>query len=199
LRALVKHKNRNWDEFLHFATFSFNTSFNARIGHTPHFVDHGYEANLPGKLPMFLLNQESKVNIPQDISPYCNDLFSKTQLCHQLVQSNLETANEKHSKIEDMPEFFEVNEFVWLFNPVRHVGVHPSFKTFWEGPFEVLSKKSSSFQNSRSWKTIKHSNSLCSQTQTMFHITIDWGKMLGNSAFPNFLWASGEGSGKFCS
>ena len=142
LRALAKHKNRNWDEFLHFATFSFNTSFNARIGHTPHFVDHGYEANLPGKLPMFLLNQESKVNVPQDISPYCNDLFSKTQLCHQLVQSNLETANEKHSKIEDMPEFFEVNEYVWLFNPVSHVGVHPSFKTYWEGPFSVIEKKS---------------------------------------------------------
>jgi hypothetical protein len=69
-------------------------------------------------------------------------LFSKTQLCHQLVQSNLETANEKNSKIEDMPEFFEVNGYVWLFNPVSHVGVPPSFKTYWEEPFSVIEKKS---------------------------------------------------------
>jgi hypothetical protein len=142
LRSLVKQKSRNWDEFLHFATFAFNTSFNARIGHTPYFVSHGYEANLPGKLPMFLLNHENQFEIPQDISPYCNDLFAKTQFCHQLVQSNLEKANEKHSKIEDMPEYFEVNEFVWLFNPVSHIGVHPSFKTYWEGPFTVIQKKS---------------------------------------------------------
>jgi len=91
---------------------------------------------------MFLLNQENKMDIPEDISPYCSDLFSKTEFCHQLVQSNLEKANEVHTKIEDMPNFFEVGEFVWLFNPVRHSGEHISFKTFWEGPFAVLEKKS---------------------------------------------------------
>jgi hypothetical protein len=142
LRSMVKHKNRNWDEYLHLAIFAFNTSFNSRIGHTPYFVDHGYEANLPGKLPMFLLNQENKMEIPEDTTPYCNDLFTKTQFCHQLVQSNLEKANEVHAKIEDMPDYFRVGEFVWLFNPVRHSGEHSSFKTFWEGPFEILSKKS---------------------------------------------------------
>jgi hypothetical protein len=142
LKSMVKQKTRNWDEFLHFAVFAFNTSFNSRIGHTPFMVDHGYEANLPGKLPMFLLNQEQKMEIPQEISPYCSDLFSKAEFCHQLVQSNLERANEVHTKIEDMPKFFEVGEFVWLFNPVRHSGEHPSFKTFWEGPFSVLEKKS---------------------------------------------------------
>jgi hypothetical protein len=41
-----------------------------------------------------------------------------------------------------MPNFFEVGEFVWLFNPVRHSGEHTSFKTFWEEPFAVLEKKS---------------------------------------------------------
>ena len=46
---MVKQKNRNWDEYLHLAIFAFNTSFNSPIGHTPYFVDHGYEANLPGK------------------------------------------------------------------------------------------------------------------------------------------------------
>jgi hypothetical protein len=142
LRSLVKLKSRNWDEFLHFAVFAFNSSFNSTIGHTPHFVDHGYEANLPGKLPMFLLNQENKMEIPQEISPYCSDLFSKVQFCHELVQTNLEKANQKHSLIEDMPNYFEVGEFVWLFNPVRHVGSHSSFKTFWEGPFSVIEKKS---------------------------------------------------------
>jgi len=142
LRSMVKQKSRNWDEFLHFAVFAFNTSFNARIGHTLFMVDHGYEANLPGKFPMFLLNQENKMDIPEDISPYCSDLFSKTEFCHQLVQSNLEKANEVHTKIEDMPNCFEVGEFVWLFSPVRHSGEHISFKTFWEGPFAVLEKKS---------------------------------------------------------
>ena len=83
LRSMVKQRSRNWDEYLHFATFAFNTSFNARIGHTPFSVDHGYEANLPGKLPMFLLNQENKLAVPQNLSPYCTDLYNKTQFCHQ--------------------------------------------------------------------------------------------------------------------
>jgi len=51
-------------------------------------------------------------------------------------------ANEKHAKIEDIPNYFEKGEFVWLFNPVRHAGEHPSFKTFWEGPFSIVEKKS---------------------------------------------------------
>jgi len=53
LKSLVKQKSRNWDEFLHFAVFAFNSSFNSTIGHTPHFVDHGYEANLPGNYQCF--------------------------------------------------------------------------------------------------------------------------------------------------
>ena len=36
----------------------------------------------------------------------------------------------------------EIGDFVWLFNPVRHVGAHSSFKSFWKGPFSVIEKKS---------------------------------------------------------
>jgi len=125
------------------------------------------------------------MEIPEDTTPFCNDLFSRTQFCHQLVQSNLEKANEIHAKIEDMPELFGVGEFVWLFNPGRYSGEHPTFKTLWESPFEVLAKKKPcTFQNTRSGKTNQYSNSLCSQTQTLFQITSCWGKMCRIPTFP---------------
>jgi len=102
---------------------------------------------------MFLLNQENKMEIPEDTTPFCNDLFSRTQFCHQLVQSNLEKANEIHAKIEDMPDLFGVGEFVWLFNPGRYSGEHPTFKTLWESPFEVLAKKKAlCFSKYKKWE-----------------------------------------------
>ena len=55
IRSLVKTENKQWDKFLPFALFAFNTSYNNQTGFTPFFVNHGFEANLPGQTTMSLI------------------------------------------------------------------------------------------------------------------------------------------------
>ena len=48
LRSLAKQDKYNWDCKLPYAVFALNTSFNKRTGFTPFWINHGFEANLPG-------------------------------------------------------------------------------------------------------------------------------------------------------
>ena len=63
IRSLVKTENKQWDKFLPFALFAFNTSYNNQTGFTPFFVNHGFEANLPGQTTMSLIakNMEDEI------------------------------------------------------------------------------------------------------------------------------------------
>ena len=82
IRALVKENHSNWDQFLPYALFSFNTSFNHTIGCSPFFANHGYEPNLPGKLPMALANEHSQTETITEPNQYCQDLFEKISKTH---------------------------------------------------------------------------------------------------------------------
>ena len=52
LRSLVRTEFNQWDNFLPFALFAFNTSYNNQTGFTPYFINHGFEANFPGQTMM---------------------------------------------------------------------------------------------------------------------------------------------------
>jgi len=66
--------------------FAFNTSYNNRTGFTPFYINHRFEANLPGQLPMAMHHQEATKEITILPSSYCAEVLSKFQTCFQLVK-----------------------------------------------------------------------------------------------------------------
>ena len=100
--------------------FAFNTSYNNRTGFTPFYINHGFEANLPGQLPMAMHQQEATKQITILPSSYCAEVLTKFQTCFQLVLQNLSAASMKHTNVQDVPKYFSVGDEVLLFSPVLH-------------------------------------------------------------------------------
>ena len=91
-----------------FVLFAFNTSFNKRTGFTPFWINHGFEANLPGQIPMTLTATENKNETKISPSSYCANLITNMQQAFQLVQQNLTQANLQHPNIQDIPHTFQI-------------------------------------------------------------------------------------------
>ena len=105
LRSLATHDKYNWDCKLQYVVFAFNTSFNKRTGFTPFnfWMNHGFEANLPGQIPMTLVAADSNNKTRVSQTSYCADLFFNMHQAFQLVQQNLTQANLQHTIIQDIP------------------------------------------------------------------------------------------------
>ena len=80
--------------------------FNNTIGCSPFFVNDGYETNMPGKIPMALINQQLNTNIVTNTNQYCQDLFKKISESHILVQNNLKAIANSRANILDIPQIF---------------------------------------------------------------------------------------------
>ena len=138
IRALVKENHSKWDQYLPYALFAFNSSFNHTIGCSPFFANHGYEPNLPGKIPMAISNAKTQQNTVLDSNQYCSELFTKMTTAHQLVQTNLTAIADSHTKTVDIPYYFAVGDEVFLFSPVLSTSTSKSFKEFWIGPYQII-------------------------------------------------------------
>ena len=137
LRSLVQSEHKHWDKFLPYALFAFNTSYNNQTGFTPFFINHGFEANLPGQTSMSLIAQQMDSEIKIVPHSYCAENLQNFQKCFDLVYKNLNTVQAKHTNVLNIPHYFEVGEEVWLFTPVLSIKVPKSFTEFWTGPYTV--------------------------------------------------------------
>ena len=138
IRALVKENHSKWDQYLPYALFTFNSSFNHTRGCSPFFANHGYEPNLPGKIPMAISNAKTQQNNVLDSNQYCHEIFTKMTTVHQLVQKNLTAIADSHTKTVDIPYYFAVGDEVFLFSPVLSTSTSKSFKEFWIGPYQII-------------------------------------------------------------
>ena len=125
------------DQFLPDAIFAFNTSYNNQTGFTPFYINHGFEANLPGQLPMAMHHQETRKEITISPRSYCAEVFCKFQPCFQLVLQNLNAASMKHTHVQDVPKYFSVGDEVLLFSSVLQKYTPKTFTEFWTGPYTI--------------------------------------------------------------
>ena len=80
LLSIVKKEHPYWDHFLPYAIFAFKISYNNCTGFTPFYINHGFESNMPGQLPMAMHHQEAAKEITISPSSYCVDVSSKFRL-----------------------------------------------------------------------------------------------------------------------
>ena len=101
----------NWDRWLRFAIFSYNTSTHESTGFTPHELIFGKKANIPSEF--------SKQQIPLTYNLFLKTLYDKIVETQSQAKTRLESAKEKAKKYYDQKlntQQYSLNDMVYLLN-----------------------------------------------------------------------------------
>ena len=132
LRCFCDTKVNNWDEWIPFACFTYNTTPHTVTKYTPYEVLFGRIANIPGKLqrqPQPLYNFEDIVL----------EIKGKMQHCQQIARERLVKCKEaQRLKVKSNECDFKENDLVLLKVENRH-----KLDPLWKGPYEIKEIKGS--------------------------------------------------------
>lgn len=129
LRTFID-QNREWDDWLDFAMFSYNTSVHEATNYTPHELVFGRTAIIPSE---FSLGADTAGKTYHD---YLTNLVEMLETTQRLARTNLENAKRKSKEYYDRntkERVFEVGMKVWLLKEPRA----DKMKFHYEGPYEI--------------------------------------------------------------
>jgi hypothetical protein len=134
LRCFILEDQTNWDKWISYATFVFNTTPHTATGFTPHELMFGRKPNIPSIL------QKEPPNVQYTYDNYMKELQSRLQSSYELAKNNLiskkERSKEYHDKNINVP-LFTVGDKVLLHDEKVRRGRSLKLSPPWIGPYEV--------------------------------------------------------------
>ncbi|GFT29542.1 transposon Ty3-I Gag-Pol polyprotein [Trichonephila clavipes] len=129
---------KNWDEILPFVTFAYNTAKQETTGFTPFYLLHGREAEttLDTMLP-FCPNDFDDNNITK--------IAARAEESRQLARVHTLRAQDKDRRRYDSKHqmvSYAPGDLVWVYTPVRKVGLSEKLLRRYFGPYQVLRRLS---------------------------------------------------------
>ena len=126
LRCFVDLKLNNWDEWIPYACFMYNTTPHSVTKFSPYTLLFGRKCNLPGilqKTPQPLYNYDDLVK----------SIKLKMQSCHAKAKENLMNFKLKQKeKVKSNEVMFKENDLVLL-----KVESRSKLEPLWKGPYEI--------------------------------------------------------------
>lgn len=153
----LKHycDKRNWDEFIRFCIFSYNTLPSSSLGNkSPHELVYGREAVIPSEF--------AKEQVPYTFVDLFDDLFQKITTAQATAAENLQLAKERCKYYYDKhihPQNFAVDEMVYVLKNKKD----SKFDPHWMGPYKILqvfNDRNVQIQISPNKTKVVHSNKL---------------------------------------
>ena len=95
LRCFILENQTNWDKWLPYATFMFNTMPHTATGFTPHELLFGRKPNIPGVL------QKEPPDTQYTYDNYVKELQSRLQSNYQMARCNLNLQKERSKEYQD--------------------------------------------------------------------------------------------------
>jgi hypothetical protein len=130
LRCFCNSKTDDWDEWLPFACFTYNTTPHSVTKYTPYEVLFGKLANVPGKLQ----------KMPQPIYNYDDIVLSikqRMQTCQQLARERLIKFKETQGQmVKSCDHEYKKDDLVLL-----RVETRQKLEPLWRGPYEIKEVK----------------------------------------------------------
>ncbi|UYV72917.1 hypothetical protein LAZ67_10001158 [Cordylochernes scorpioides] len=129
-------EQKDWDQVLPYVTFANNTAKPEAIGYTPFFLVHAREAEtyIGAVLPY----------LPDEISDdYVGELVTRAEEARQLSRSRLLQSQAKDRRLYDQkhtPVLYQKDDLVWVFTPIRKVGISEKLLKRYFGPYKKLSE-----------------------------------------------------------
>ncbi|GFS47695.1 retrovirus-related Pol polyprotein from transposon 412 [Trichonephila clavipes] len=138
LSMYVDVEQKNWDEILPFVTFAYNTAKQETTGFTPFYLLHGREAEttLDTMLP-FCPNDFDDNNIIK--------IAARAEESQQLARVHTLRAQDKDRRRYDSKHqmvSYAPGDLVWIYTPVRKVGLSEKLLRRYFGPYQVLRRLS---------------------------------------------------------
>ncbi|GFX23822.1 transposon Tf2-11 polyprotein [Trichonephila clavipes] len=138
LSMYVDVEQKNWDEILPFVTFAYNTAKQETTGFTPFYLLHGREAEttLDTMLP-FCPNDFDDNNITK--------IAARAEESRQLAQVHTLRAQDKDRRRYDSKHqmvSYAPGDLVWVYTPVRKVGLSEKLLRRYFRPYQVLRRLS---------------------------------------------------------
>ncbi|UYV77696.1 K02A2.6-like, partial [Cordylochernes scorpioides] len=130
---------KNWDSILPYVTFAYNTARQETTGYSPFFLVHGREVETP--LDSILPYQPAGT-----AEDYVGHLVTNAKDARMLARLNILQAQSKDKELYDKKHqevTYKEGDLVWVFTPVRTVGLSEKFLKRYFGPYRVIRKMSS--------------------------------------------------------
>lgn len=122
-------KSTDWDTYLKYAMFSYNTSTHEGTGFTPHELIFGTIAKIPSEF------EEERVKPTYNM--LFDDILNKLTDTQALAAARLKIAKERSKKQYDKklnPQNFKVDQYVYLLKEPKKSKFDPQYR----GPYKII-------------------------------------------------------------
>ena len=143
LSAFVSEHQRDWDEYIPLVMMAYRSSVHESTGTSASKMTFGHEIRLPIDLVFGQPERENNSNVYG--SQYPNRVSDRIDEVHEFARGRLRIASDAMKRNYDIKSNlheFQVGEAVWLYDPVRRVGLNPKLQRPWKGPCKVIAKLS---------------------------------------------------------
>jgi hypothetical protein len=140
LSMYVNRKHTDWDKFLPYAVFAYNTARQQSTQFSPFFLLHGRNAKLP--VDAALNFDPSRYTI--DVDNYANEVQRLFTVAWDIARQNIIKAQDQQKAQYDKKAhnlFLEIGDQVYKYNPIPKASQTQNFLHPWHGPYVVIEQK----------------------------------------------------------
>lgn len=134
LKHFVNDKQTDWDRWVDFAMFSYNTSVHTSTKYMPFELLFGIKPNIPASLT-------AKPEFKYTYDDYVSELKVKLQKSHEIAKNHIGKSKEMNKKYYDRKHnlvTFKIGEKVYLLNETHSKGKSKKLRPHYEGPYEII-------------------------------------------------------------
>ena len=138
LKIWCNEEQDNWDEYLPYAMFAYNTSYHTLLQETPFFLQHGRDPKL---LSDIIINKQDDTY--ENIHDYGQQLVEKLKSVYDRIKNIYTKINEKRKQaLENVKESeYKIGDQVLLYDPTTKVGLSRKLTIRWKGPYKIIQKR----------------------------------------------------------
>ena len=143
LSAFVSDHQRDWDQYVPLVMMAYRSSVHDSINTSASMMMLGREIQLP--IDLIFGSPDSERNEYVYGSLYAKELQERLIEVHEFARKRMKIASDAMKRKYDLKSNlreFNIDDSVWVYDPIRKVGVNPKLQRPWKGPFKVVEKSS---------------------------------------------------------
>ena len=137
LAKTVEKNGRDWDRYILYLLFAYQTSVQASTGESPFFLMYGCDARLPNETDVVTPSTREFV----DLSDFGESLMTSVHDARELARKSIQSSQMKQKHAHDKrarSNAFKVGEKVFLYKPSAKSGKAYKFARPYHGPYCVV-------------------------------------------------------------
>ena len=141
LKHYINERQDDWDEFIPFAMYSFNSHTHTSTGYTPYELLFGKKPFIPNSLiRKSTLRKFIDKPFNKNYDDYISDLKEKIQISQKLARENLIKHKVKSKQYYDNKiniHDYKIGDLVYIKNNLTKIGINKKLSPKFKGPYEI--------------------------------------------------------------